>query len=148
MDKLIEQHMPLVASIVNNFEPKNNTEREDLLDAGRIGLWKALRKFDPAHGSMVSTYAWRPIQWAIIREIKNRQRNVSLDDVAPPSVRTPERIWEYYPSDMTDQEKQLIELRCEGYKFREICEIVNETPSTVKNRFYKAIRKIKEGNHA
>ena len=47
---------------------------------------------------------------------------------------------------MTDEEKRLIELRCQGYKFREICEIVNETPSAVKNKFYKLIARLREAN--
>lgn len=148
MDKIIEDNMPLVASIVNKFDPRNHTERQDLLDAGRIGLWKALQKYDPGQGNLISTYAWRPIRWAIIREIKSRQRNVSIEDVPAPFTVTPERVWEYFTTDMTDEEKRLIELRCQGYKFREICEIVGDTPSAVKNRFYKALRKIKEGNNA
>jgi RNA polymerase sigma factor (sigma-70 family) len=148
MDKLIEDNMPLVASIVNKFEPRNHTERQDLLDAGRIGLWKALQKYDPSKGNLISTYAWRPIQWAIIRELKARQRHSSIEDAPTPSMMTPERVWEYFTSDMNDEEKRLIELRCQGYKFREICEIVGDTPSAVKNRFYKALRKIREGNDA
>ena len=148
MDELIEENMPLVASIVNRFNPKNHTERQDLIDAGRIGLWKALQKYDPSKGNLISTYAWRPIQWAIIREIKKRQSHISIRDVAtPPSLPPADMVWEFFTNDMTDQEKRLIELRCQGYKFREICDIVGESPSSVKNRFYKTLLKIKEGNN-
>lgn len=146
MDELIEQNMGLVASIVNSFGPKNHTERQDLMDAGRIGLWKALQKYNKHHGHLLSTYAWRPIRWSIIREIKNRKKSISLNDVPPPLTELPDNIWEYYTNDMTDEEKRLIELRCQGYKFREICEIVNETPSAVKNKFYKLIARLREAN--
>ena len=44
MDDLIEKHMGLVVSVVNSFRPRNSTEREDYVQAGRIGLWKALNK--------------------------------------------------------------------------------------------------------
>jgi len=145
MDQLIEDNMPLVASIVKQFQPRNATERQDLLDAGRIGLWKALKKHNPSQGC-ISTYAWRPIRWAIIREIKNSKHHVSIEDITPPQTTPIENIWEYYPSDMTDEEKNLVDLRCQGYKFREICQIVDETPSVVKGRFYKALRKIQEAN--
>lgn len=43
MDELIEKNMGLVIKIVNQFQPRNHTERQDLIDAGRIGLWKALK---------------------------------------------------------------------------------------------------------
>jgi len=146
MDELIEQNMGLVASIVNQFGPRNHTERQDLMDAGRIGLWKALQKYNKKHGHLLSTYAWQPIRWSIIREIKNHRKSVSLNDVLPPLTKHSESIWEYYTSDMTDEERRLIELRCQGYKFREICEIVNETPSAVKNKFYKLIARLREAN--
>ena len=58
MDELIEENMGLVISIVNSFKPKNHTEREDLIDAGRIGLWKALKKYDAKKSCKISTYAW------------------------------------------------------------------------------------------
>ena len=45
MKDLVEENMGLVISIVNRFNPKNLTEREDYIQAGRIGLWKALEKF-------------------------------------------------------------------------------------------------------
>ncbi len=146
MDELIEQNMGLVVSIVNSFGPKNHTEREDLMDAGRIGLWKALQKYNQNNGHLISTYAWRPIRWSIIREIKNRKYAVSIDQIASPSIAQTENLWECYTDDMTEDEKILIDLRKEGYKFREICDILNETPSKVKNKFYKLIKRLREAN--
>tara|TARA_R110002020_G_scaffold298908_1_gene514718 strand:- start:234 stop:680 length:447 start_codon:yes stop_codon:yes gene_type:complete len=146
MDELIEQNMGLVVSIVNSFGPKNHTEREDLMDAGRIGLWKALQKYNQNNGHLISTYAWRPIRWSIIREIKNRKYAVSIDQIASPAIAQTENLWECYTDDMTEDEKILIDLRKEGYKFREICDILNETPSKVKNKFYKLIKRLREAN--
>jgi len=146
MDELIEQNMGLVVSIVNSFGPKNHTEREDLMDAGRIGLWKALQKYNQNNGHLISTYAWRPIRWSIIREIKNRKYAVSIDQIASPAIAQTENLWECYTDDMTEDEKILIDLRREGYKFREICDILNETPSKVKNKFYKLIKRLREAN--
>ena len=70
MDDLIERHMGLVVSVVNSFHPKGAVEKEDYIQAGRIGLWKALEKHDPQK-SALSTYAWNPIRWEIIKEIKS-----------------------------------------------------------------------------
>ena len=145
MDELIEQNMGLVVSIVNSFGPKNHTEHEDLMDAGRIGLWKALKKYDKSNG-LISTYAWRPIRWSIIREIKNRKSFLNIDNIASPTIESSEKIWECYLDDMTEEEKTLLELRQHGYKFHEICDIVNETPSKVKNKFYKLVKRLREAN--
>ena len=68
MDDIIEKNMGLVASVVKSFKPKNHVEKEDYMQAGRIGLWKALKKHDPSKAAL-STYAWNPIRWEIIKEI-------------------------------------------------------------------------------
>jgi RNA polymerase sigma factor (sigma-70 family) len=145
MDELIEQNMGLVIRIVNSFGPKNHTEREDLIDAGRIGLWKALKKYKKENG-LISTYAWRPIRWSIIREIKNRKSYVSIDSISPPIVNNKENLWECYSDDMTEEEILLIELRQQGYKFHEICSILQEKPSRIKNKFYRLIKRLRESN--
>ena len=62
MDYLIEQNMGLVVSVVNSFNPAGQEEKEQYIQAGRIGLWKALQKHDPSK-SALSTYAWNPIRW-------------------------------------------------------------------------------------
>jgi RNA polymerase sigma factor (sigma-70 family) len=148
MDELIEKNMGLVIKIVNQFQPRNHTERQDLIDAGRIGLWKALKKFDTDSGNLISTYAWRPIRWSIIREIKNhRNKNVSIQEVADNfSSINNEKLWECYTSSITDQEKKILELRIQGYKFREICNIIDEPSSSLKNKFYNLINKLKKAN--
>ena len=63
MEDLIEKNMGLVASIVNSFQPKDQTEREDYLQAGRIGLWKALQKFNPDKGSKCDYNIERVLTW-------------------------------------------------------------------------------------
>ena len=45
MEDLIEQNMGLVLTIVNRFNPKSHSDKEAYVQAGRIGLWKALTKF-------------------------------------------------------------------------------------------------------
>ncbi|NVM35962.1 MAG: sigma-70 family RNA polymerase sigma factor [Candidatus Lokiarchaeota archaeon] len=150
MDELIEENMGLVARIVNSFEPKNHTERQDYMDAGRIGLWKALKKYDIKSGNVISTYAWRPIRWSIIREIKNykKHKNISLNDISDKfySKSIDHDLWECYTNKMTEDEKQILNLRIQGYKFREICNILNQSSSSVKNKFYNLVKKLRKAN--
>lgn len=145
MDDLIKSNMGLVKTIVGKFNPQNYTEYKDMLDAGTIGLWKALKKYDKSKGS-IATFAWRPIYWAIIKEIGKNKRRSSLRWSNEPYVYRQDELWECLTSDMSDSEKKIIELRCNGYTFHEICELVKEPASSVKNKFYKLLSRLKEAN--
>lgn len=48
---------------------------EEALQAGRIGLWHAIRGYDPARGTAFSTYAWV----AIWRQVYRRGQELSRD---------------------------------------------------------------------
>lgn len=69
-DKLIEQNIPLVWSIVKKFTSKGY-ETEDIFQIGCVGLIKAVDRFDPNFNVKFSTYAV-PM---IIGEIKRFMRD-------------------------------------------------------------------------
>ena len=56
VERLVEQHTPLVWSIVRRFLGRG-VEAEDLFQLGSIGLLKAIDGFDEAFGTRFSTYA-------------------------------------------------------------------------------------------
>ena len=149
MEDLIEKNMGLVASIVNSFHPKDQTEREDYLQAGRIGLWKALKNFNPTKGSKFSPYAWNPIRWEIIKEIKIMKRkkdHIDLSSINVPAYIEKEKFWEYLP-ELTDEEKMVLDLRLMEYRFHEICTHMGKSNNYIKKLIYSAIEKIKEQEH-
>ena len=149
MDDLIEKNMGLVVSVVNSFKPQNHTERDDYIQAGRIGLWKALKKYNPDKGTVLSTYAWNPIRWEIIKEIKSvkKGKGTSLNIVSPPWYKPKDELWEVLPTTiLSDEEIGFLQLRKMGYKLAEMADISGRTNSYVKRIFYKAIRKIRENN--
>jgi len=148
MNELIEQNMGLVITVVNSFRPQNPTEREDYLQAGRIGLWKALKKYDHSKGAVLSTYAWNPIRWEIIKEIKSLKKNryKVLSDANLPTYIDKDEFWEIVPSFLSEEEVSLLELRRMGYKLSEMAEIAGKKNSYIKRIFYKALKKIKEYN--
>jgi|TARA_Y100000310_G_scaffold270418_1_gene284219 DNA-directed RNA polymerase specialized sigma subunit len=148
MDDLIEKNMGLVVSVVNSFRPQNQTEREDYIQAGRIGLWKALKKYDPTKGAVLSTYAWNPIRWEIIKEIKSAKkgRYAPLTRARCPLYRNKDELWEVLPSLLSEEEVNFLELRKMGYKLAEMADITGRTSSYVKRIFYKAVKKIREKN--
>ena len=146
VDQEIESHMGLVIAIVNSFNPNNDTERQDMIDAGRIGLWKGLEKYNKKRGTAISTFVWSPIRWSIIKEIKqSRNNNIALDKIADPYCEIPENVLEYINEGLCSEEEiAILKLRIKGYKFREICVKMNKTSSQVKNTFYRIIKKIKK----
>jgi RNA polymerase sigma factor (sigma-70 family) len=49
----------------------------EALQAGRIGLWRAILHFDPERGQAFSTYAWTSIMHHVWREVKLAERTHS-----------------------------------------------------------------------
>jgi len=156
MNDLIEKNMGLVLTIVNRFNPKTQTEKDDYIQAGRIGLWKALAKFSKTGGSKFSPYAWNPITWEIIKEIRTIKHSKKTYDRAVKSSNSvitksdlrgkldPMPIWEILPSTLTANELQVIKLRLEGYNFKEISSKLNRHRSSIQKVFKTAIAKIRE----
>tara|TARA_Y100000593_G_C4140548_1_gene252018 strand:- start:1 stop:468 length:468 start_codon:yes stop_codon:yes gene_type:complete len=154
MEELIEKNMGLVLSIVNKFNPKNSTEKDAYIQAGRIGLWKALTKYSKNGGSKFSPYAWNPIRWEIIKEIrssKTKTPNLSGGEYGDfdheAKSQNPSPFWELIPSSLSQAESQVIQLRLEGYNFKEISAKLNYNRSHIKQIFRSAVTKIRETNN-
>jgi len=151
MKDLVEENMGLVISIVNRFNPKNITERDDFIQAGRIGLWKAIDKFCENRGTKFSPYAWNPIRWEIMKEIRSSMKHKHLpldfenDDIAGSYLEV-ESLWELVPPNLTDEEVEVIKLRLEGNNFKEISMKLDCSRTLVKKFFDNAIKKIRDNN--
>ena len=151
MRDLVEENMGLVISIVNRFNPKNTTERDDFIQAGRIGLWKAIDKFCETRGSKFSPYAWNPIRWEIMKEIRSsmKHKHVPLnmdDDDSLGTYTDSESFWELIPSSLTEEEREIIRLRLEGNNYKEISMSLGCSRALVKKQFNSAIKKIRDNN--
>lgn len=152
MEDLIEQNMGLVVSVVNSFNPKSDEEREEYIQAGRIGLWKALQKYDPDRGCKFSPFARNPIRWEIIKTINNgkkydNQSCINNIIIGFLEVCSDDDFWEYIPEDiLTEEEKKVIELRCMGHNFTEICKEIGRGRHYTKKLFMSAIEKLRETN--
>lgn len=81
-DVLIEHNLRLVAHIVKKYYVQNS-DQEDLISIGTIGLIKGISNFDPTKGARLATYAARCIENEILmhfRSQKKQQGEVSLSD--------------------------------------------------------------------
>ena len=68
-EKLIEENIPLIKSIVKRF--KGRLEYDDLMQLGAIGLVKAVQNFDVEYGVRFSTYAVPMISGEIKRFLRD-----------------------------------------------------------------------------
>jgi RNA polymerase sigma factor (sigma-70 family) len=94
LDRLMAVHDGLVQSVVRR-QVLGQLPFAEALQAGRQGLWQAIRGFDPRRGVAFSTYAWPAIQRQIWRAVKVYHRTPPPPkvDVTDP-VLDPAQVWE------------------------------------------------------
>lgn len=123
MNDIIENNMGLVFSIMKRFRPKSVLDKEEYIQAGRIGLWKASKRYDPSIGQF-STYAWPYIQWEIVKVIKWKQKHdnhheqLSRHNIYAPNQS--EGVFSFLPPTLTETEKKVVMLRLDEYSFESI----------------------------
>jgi len=73
-ERLIMQYVPLVKNIVGRIAMKlpSHVGKDDLINAGIIGLMSALEKFDEDRNVLFETYAGFRIRGAILDELRSR----------------------------------------------------------------------------
>jgi RNA polymerase sigma factor (sigma-70 family) len=70
----MEQHEGLIHAFIRR-QGGGEISYEEALQAGRMGLWRALLGYDPVRGTAFSTYAWV----AICRQIQHRERELNRE---------------------------------------------------------------------
>jgi RNA polymerase sigma factor (sigma-70 family) len=71
---LLLEHRKLVVAVVRKQWLGERAAFADLVQEGNIALWRAILGFDPERGLAFSTYAWRAIERAVWRAIKQAER--------------------------------------------------------------------------
>jgi RNA polymerase sigma factor (sigma-70 family) len=74
VEEAMEQQDGLVHAFIRR-QGGGDIPYEEALQAGRVGLWRAIQGYDPARGAAFSTYAWI----AICRHIHSRAKELSRD---------------------------------------------------------------------
>jgi DNA-directed RNA polymerase sigma subunit (sigma70/sigma32) len=145
-NEVVKSHLGLVYNIAKSFHPVNQTELDEYIQEGNIALLKALRKYDVTRGK-ISTFAWQYIHKAIKRYIQKRKqiKEVQIPFVLPPCESSIE-LWEILPSNLSERELQIIQMRWQGYTFENIGKKFGLTKSWACQEFNKIIDRIKIAN--
>jgi RNA polymerase sigma factor (sigma-70 family) len=77
VQEAMEQHEGLIHAFIRR-QGGGDIPYEEALQAGRIGLWRALRGYKAERGTAFSTYAWV----AICRQVNRRAKELSRDSDA------------------------------------------------------------------
>jgi RNA polymerase sigma factor (sigma-70 family) len=93
LERLMAAHEALVHHIVRQ-QALGCLSYGEAVQAGRIGLWRAILGFDPQHGLAFSTYAWPAIMHHIWREVKLAERRQAQAAEERPLEATPPATWQ------------------------------------------------------
>lgn len=167
VDFLLQKYKPLVRSrAVSKF--LKGGELDDLIQEGMIGLYKAVRDYEPRNDKGASFFTFavlcidRQLMHAI--EMSSRQKRKAQTE----AVLLTEDEWESYMGPEESPEKILLEqegadetydkiyetlsrmekivfdLQLRGYDYREIAGILGRTPKSIDNAMQRIRRKTKE----
>jgi RNA polymerase sigma factor (sigma-70 family) len=80
LNALMERHEGLVRAVVRR-QVLGDLPYREALQAGRVGLWRAILRFDPERGYAFSTYAWPCIVHHVWRAVKVHTRASETEHV-------------------------------------------------------------------
>ena len=82
--ELLEAFGPLVDSIASRYDKSDRVGRGELVKAGRLGLVRALGRYDPEYGTPFWSYASWWIRQAVQDLVSERPYPVQRSDREPP----------------------------------------------------------------
>ena len=169
---LIKKYEPLIIKIATKMLPycKNNgLEKNDLIQEGMIGLSHALDRYQEQKDTLFYTYAKTCIERKIISVVigSNRNKNkilnesISYDDEenlllkfisdtnqtpeeAVINVAIEEDLVSRINKVLTDLEQQVFTLLINGFKYKEIAEILDKDQKSIDNAIQRIKNKIKK----
>jgi RNA polymerase sporulation-specific sigma factor len=96
LNRLMARHDGLVNAVVRQ-QVLGDLPFDEALQAGRIGLWRAILGYDPQRGTAFSSYAWPCIMRQLWREVKAYHCQPPArpgDSLGPDCEPDPAALWE------------------------------------------------------
>lgn len=153
--RLVDHFTPAICSMISPLAVPP-AEMEDLMQEGLIGLYKAVRLFDPALSSF-GTFARICIRSALSDGARKYHKlNLDLadgDDEIPASPsQTPEHIlmgkeelrelMNKVDTSLSPMERRIFGLHLQGRRIGEIAEVMGKDKKSVENTLYRLRRKL------
>lgn len=140
-DEVIYNNMNLAMKVLGKMGISNAELRDRMIQAARIGIWKACKGYNKNSESI--SYIWQAIKWEISKEF--RFLNKFPKDPIPSSLvhSEKERLYEYIPDRLSENEHMILDLELRGYTFKHISSLLDVDVKTFKNIRQKLLRKIK-----
>lgn len=157
---LLSKYKPLVSAIANKYYLVG-ADKEDLIQEGWIGLFKAINTYDKDKNNnfvkFASTVIMREIVSAIRRENTNKNQaldsSVLIDDDILPSVDNPEKdilsaeiiqkINEDIDKLLSAKERIVVKYFVQGYSYMDIAKMLDIKPKSVDNTLTRIKNKLK-----
>lgn len=146
-EKLIREHYGLVISQALYF--LNDPNFEDYIQAGLIGLLKAIRNYDE-NKSKFSTFATvcvrNEIQSLNKKSKKHKSKNYRHVREQDRQYNTKDSLSDYLPEFLSEEYKFIISLKIENYTNAEIGDFISCSKGDVKKKIELIIKLLKEYN--
>ena len=170
LNEIIERYKSLIEIRVSNYFI-NGAEKDDLMQEGRIGLFKAIMNYDVEKDASFNTFANLCIERQLINAVKNsnRQKHMPLnnyvslngsdddssseniDTVLNNSVEDPldtitkeeymNEINDTLDKNLSDFEKDVLDLLLKGYKYDEIAQKLDSNSKAIDNAIQRIRKK-------
>lgn len=154
------EHLGLVKHVVKQIYNSNKAKYagvtfDDCVSMGVIGLSLAASRFDPIRGVKFSTFAVPYIKGEILHQVR-QYRWPSHRDRPVPALSWQEKYEKFYEINtqkidlslaidkLPVTHQRIIKLYLEDLNYKEIGQVLNIPASTVKRRFDKALKLLKE----
>ena len=148
-------NVSIIISIASRYQTKG-LEIDDLIQEGRIALYRAIKTFDPSRKGKFTTYAYNCIQRSIINVVVKHNRknwkNVT-EEIVPdvPDTKAETRLIMldqinslFKSAGLTKREQRVIELRYWGdLYFDEIGKEIGSSKTNTRYIFNKALKKMR-----
>lgn len=172
MDYLLDKYKPMVRKKANALYLIGG-DTEDLIQEGMIGLFQAVRDFDPEKNSSFSAFAALCINRHIfsVLEASGRKKNQPLNTAVSFSTEVntegelleetlgsendnPEfqileqeklqELWRQLENSLSSMEKQVLNLHLAGNNYVRIAEIMKKPPKSIDNCLQRIRRKMRQ----
>ena len=123
-EKLVEHNLRLVAHIIKKYYSANS-DNDELISIGTVGLIKAINTFEGDKGTRLATYASRCIENEILMHFRN-QRKTALDVSFDEPIETDNEGNPLTLIDIIAKEDTVLEEICLKNNLKKLVRYVNE----------------------